>query len=137
MGDAYPEVKAGRDAIAQVIKAEEERFDAVLTGGLPRLEEVLERAAKGNKTVPGDEAFKLYDSYGLPRDFIEDLASNQGLTFDAEGFDAAMEGQREKARAGSSLRQARRGRVRVCVRSGSRSRCSRPATCSRATPTRC
>jgi len=103
MGDAYPEVTAGRDAIAQVIEAEEERFDAVLTGGLPRLEEVLERAAKGNKTVPGDEAFKLYDSYGLPRDFIEDLASNQGLKFDAEGFDAAMEGQREKARAGSSF----------------------------------
>ena len=103
MGDAYPEVRAGRDAIAQVIKAEEERFDAVLTGGLPRLEDVLERAAKGNKTVPGDEAFKLYDSYGLPRDFIEDLASNQGLRFDAEGFDAAMEGQREKARAGSSF----------------------------------
>jgi alanyl-tRNA synthetase len=103
MGDAYPELKAGRAAIAQVIKSEEERFDAVLTGGLPRLEEVLERAAKANKVVPGDEAFKLYDSYGLPRDFIEDLASNQGLGFDAAGFDAAMEGQREKARAGSSF----------------------------------
>jgi alanyl-tRNA synthetase len=103
MGEAYPEVKAGRDAIKQVIKSEEERFDAVLTGGLPRLEDVLERAAKGNKTVPGDEAFKLYDSYGLPRDFIEDLASNQGLKFDAEGFDAAMEGQKERARAGSSF----------------------------------
>ena len=109
MGDAYPEVKAGREAIAQVIKAEEERFDAVLTGGLPRLEEVLERAAKGNKTVPGDEAFKLYDSYGLPRDFIEDLASNQGLRFDAEGFDTAMEGQREKARAGSSFESKKDG----------------------------
>jgi len=103
MGEAYPELKAGRDTIAQVIKSEEERFDAVLTGGLPRLEEVLERAAKSNKIVPGDEAFKLYDSYGLPRDFIEDLAGNQGLAFDAEGFDAAMEGQRVKARAGSSF----------------------------------
>ena len=103
MGDAYPELKAGRAAIAQVIKSEEERFDAVLTSGLPRLEEVLERAAKSNTIVPGDEAFKLYDSYGLPRDFIEDLASNQGLRFDAEGFDVAMEGQREKARAGSSF----------------------------------
>ena len=103
MGDAYPELKAGRDTIVQVIKAEEERFDAVLTGGLPRLEEVLERAAKSGKVVPGDEAFKLYDSYGLPRDFIEDLASNQGLRFDAEGFDAAMEGQKTKARAGSSF----------------------------------
>jgi len=103
MGDAYPEVTSGRDTIKQVIKSEEERFDAVLTGGLPRLEEVLERAAKGHKTVPGDEAFKLYDSYGLPRDFIEDLASNQGLKFDAEGFDAAMEGQKERARAGSTF----------------------------------
>jgi alanyl-tRNA synthetase len=103
MGEAYPELAAGRDTIAQVIKSEEERFDAVLTGGLPRLEEVLERAAKSNKVVPGDEAFKLYDSYGLPRDFIEDLAGNQGLRFDAEGFDAAMEGQKAKARAGSSF----------------------------------
>ena len=103
MGGAYPELAAGREAIVKVIRSEEERFDAVLTAGLPRLEEVLERAAKGTKTVPGDEAFKLYDSYGLPRDFIEDLAGNQGLTFDAEGFDAAMEGQREKARAGSTF----------------------------------
>jgi len=103
MGDAYPELTAGRDTIAQVIKSEEERFDAVLTSGLPKLEDVLERAAKSNKVVPGEEAFKLYDSYGLPRDFIEDLAGNQGLRFDAEGFDAAMEGQRVKARAGSAF----------------------------------
>ena len=103
MGGAYPELGRGQDTIKQVIKSEEERFDAVLTGGLPRLEDVLDRAAKGNKTVPGDEAFKLYDSYGLPRDFIEDLAGNQGLKFDAEGFDAAMEGQKEKARAGSTF----------------------------------
>ena len=103
MGNAYPELKAGREAVVQVIKSEEDRFDAVLTNGLPRLEEVLERASNSNKVVPGDEAFKLYDSYGLPRDFIEDLASNQGLRFDAEGFDAAMEGQRTKARAGSTF----------------------------------
>jgi len=103
MGGAYPELEAGRAAIQQVIKAEEERFDAVLTGGLPRLEEVLERAARGSRVVPGEDAFKLYDSHGLPRDFIEDLASNQGLRFDAEGFEAAMEGQREKARASSSF----------------------------------
>jgi alanyl-tRNA synthetase len=103
MGGAYPELNAGRDAIVQVIKSEEERFDAVLTGGLPRLEEVLERAAQSNNVVGGDEAFKLYDTYGLPRDFIEDLASHQGLRFDAEGFAAAMEGQRERARAGSAF----------------------------------
>ena len=103
MGGAYPELKAGRDAVVQVVRAEEERFDAVLTGGLPRLEEALERAAKGARVLPGDEAFKLYDTYGLPRDFIEDLASNQGLQFDAEGFAREMAGQREKARAKSSF----------------------------------
>ena len=89
--------------MVKVIRSEEERFDAVLTGGLPRLEEALERAASTTKVLSGDEAFKLYDTYGLPRDFIEDLAGNVGLRFDAEGFDAAMEGQRVKARAGSAF----------------------------------
>ncbi|MGE3275659.1 MAG: alanine--tRNA ligase [Vicinamibacterales bacterium] len=103
MGHAYPELRAGRDAVVQVVRSEEERFDAVLTGGLPKLEEVLDRAAKADKVVPGDEAFRLYDTWGLPRDFIEDLAANQGLRFDAEGFERAMEGQREKARAKSAF----------------------------------
>jgi alanyl-tRNA synthetase len=104
MGGAYPELRASRDAIVQVVKAEEERFDAVLTSGLPRLEDALDRAAAGAKVLPGDEAFKLYDTYGLPRDFIEDLALNQGLRFDAEGFEREMEAQREKARAGSDFK---------------------------------
>ena len=135
MGDAYPELKAGRDAIAQVIKAEEERFDAVLTGGLPRLEEVLERAAKGNKVVPGDEAFKLYDTYGLPRDFIEDLAEQPGPALRRRGV---RRGDGRPAREGARRQRLRRqeGRgVRVRVGRGSARRCSRPATCSRATPT--
>jgi len=103
MGHAYPELVAGRDAVVQVVRSEEERFDAVLTGGLPRLEDVLDQAARGDRVVPGEQAFRLYDTYGLPRDFIEDLASAQGLRFDAEGFDQAMAGQREKARAGSAF----------------------------------
>jgi alanyl-tRNA synthetase len=103
MGDAYPELKSGRDTIIQVIGSEEERFNAVLTDGLPKLEAVLDRAVKGNKLVPGDEAFKLYDTYGLPRDFIEDLAGTQGLRFDAEGFEAAMKVQREQGQAGSTF----------------------------------
>jgi alanyl-tRNA synthetase len=108
MGDAYPELKAGRDAVVQVVRAEEERFDAVLTGGLPRLEDALERAAAGAGVLTGDEAFKLYDTYGLPRDFIEDLASNQALRFDADGFEREMQAQREKARARSGF-EGRKG----------------------------
>jgi alanyl-tRNA synthetase len=103
MGGVYPELRRGRDAIVNVVTSEEERFDAVLTAGLPRLEEVLDRAAVSATAVPGDEAFKLYDTFGLPLDFIEDLASERRLAFDREGFDRAMEVQRGKARAKSGF----------------------------------
>jgi alanyl-tRNA synthetase len=101
-GDAYPALAAERDSVVRVVRSEEERFDAVLTEGLPRLEEVLDRATGG--VVPGDAAFKLYDTYGLPRDFIEDMAEERTLTLDAAGFERAMEGQRVKARAGSAFK---------------------------------
>ena len=108
MGDAYPELKANRDSVVRVIRSEEERFDAVLTGGLGRLEQVLDRAAASDhKVVPGDDVFRLYDSLGLPLDFIEDLASERQLTVDRPGYDAAMEAQRERARAGSHFEMAR------------------------------
>jgi alanyl-tRNA synthetase len=103
MGDAYPELRANRDSVRQVVRTEEERFGVVLTEGLPRLEEVLDAAARGDKTVGGEHAFKLYDTYGLPRDFIEDLATAQGLQFDTAGFEQAMQGQRDKARAKSAF----------------------------------
>jgi alanyl-tRNA synthetase len=103
MGGAYPGLVANRAAIVQVVRSEEDRFGVVLTDGLPRLEEALDVAARGTRVVAGDQAFKLYDTYGLPRDFIEDLASAQGLQFDADGFERAMQGQREKARAKSAF----------------------------------
>jgi alanyl-tRNA synthetase len=110
-GDAYPELKAGRAAIAQVVHTEEERFAAVLTEGLPRLEEVLDNAAASNKIVGGDVAFRLYDTYGLPRDFIEDMIDDRKLSIDRDGFERAMEGQREKARAKSKFRGGAREEV--------------------------
>ncbi len=103
MGGAYPELRASRDTVVQIIRSEEERFGIVLSGGLPRLEEVLERATKGSKIVRGEDAFKLYDTYGLPQDFIEDMASAQGLAFDKDGFEQALEGQRDKARKKSAF----------------------------------
>jgi alanyl-tRNA synthetase len=102
-GDAYPELRAGQTAIVQVIRNEEERFDAVLTDGLPKLEEILDKAASANKVVSGDLAFRLYDTYGLPREFIEDMIEDRKLSLDREGFERAMEGQREKARAKSKF----------------------------------
>ncbi len=103
-GDAYPELKAGHKAIAQVIRSEEERFSAVLAEGLPRLEEVLDKAAAGNKVVEGQAAFRLYDTHGLPRDFIEDMIEDRKLSLDREGFDRAMKSQREGSRAGSKFK---------------------------------
>ncbi len=103
-GEAYPELKSGRDAVAQVIRSEEERFAAVLTGGLPRLEDALDRAAASDRILSGEAAFRLYDTFGLPRDFIEDMVEDRKLTLDQEGFDRAMEAQREKARAKSAFK---------------------------------
>jgi alanyl-tRNA synthetase len=103
-GDAYPELRSGHKAIVQVIRSEEDRFDAVLTGGLPRLEDALEKAASSNGVLSGDVAFRLYDTHGLPIDFIEDTVQARGLRFDKNAFEAAMERQRAKARAGSTFK---------------------------------
>ncbi len=104
MGRAYPELQGNGDAIVRVVRSEEERFDAVLTAGLPRLEESLDRAASSGNVMSGEDAFRLYDSLGVPLDFMEDLASQRSITIDHEGYERAMEGQREKARAGSSFK---------------------------------
>ncbi len=104
MGDAYPELRSNRDTVVSVVRNEEERFSAVLAGGLPRLEDAIERAAAApGRQLPGEEAFKLYDTFGLPLDFIEDLAGEKHVGIDREAFDRAMEGQREKARAKSAF----------------------------------
>ena len=104
MGDAYPELRSNRDTIVSVVRNEEERFSAVLAGGLPRLEDAIDRAAStGGRQLSGDEAFKLYDTFGMPLDFIEDLASERRIAVDRQAFERAMEGQREKARARSAF----------------------------------
>jgi alanyl-tRNA synthetase len=109
MGDAYPQLVADRDNIVRMVRSEEERFDAVLTAGLPRLEDALDRAESGSKVVAGDEAFRLYDSLGVPLDFMEDVAGQRNLAIDREGFERAMEGQRERARAASSFKGTEKG----------------------------
>jgi alanyl-tRNA synthetase len=106
IGSAYPELGTNRDAIVQVVRSEEERFDAVLTAGLPRLEEALDRAAAAGTAMSGVEAFRLYDSLGVPLDFMEDLAGQRNIAIDREGYERAMEGQRVKARAGSAFKEA-------------------------------
>jgi len=104
MGHAYPELKTQREFVIRTIRDEENRFDAVLRSGLPKLEDLLERTtSSGSKVVSGDEVFRLYDSLGVPYDFVEDLAGQRGLTIDRNAYEESMEEQRRRAREGSKF----------------------------------
>ena len=106
MKDAYPELIESTNRVAETIKGEETRFAHTLDIGLKRLEDDLAplgaeklKNADAIVTYAGEPAFKLYDTFGLPRDFIEDACRDAGIQFDAAGFDAAMEEQRHRAQA--------------------------------------
>ncbi|WP_151737811.1 alanine--tRNA ligase [Paenibacillus tengchongensis] len=100
MGVYYPSVVENREYIAKIIRTEEERFHETLSDGLAILGEISAKAKEeGNDTISGADAFKLYDTYGFPFDLTEDFASEQGLKVDRAGFDAAMQEQRDRARA--------------------------------------
>ncbi|GIO13616.1 alanine--tRNA ligase [Cohnella xylanilytica] len=100
MGSYYSEVVEKREFIEKVIRTEEERFHETLSDGLSILADLVGKArSEGVSRISGPDAFKLYDTYGFPFDLTEDYASEHGMTVDREGFDAAMEEQRERARA--------------------------------------
>ncbi|MEQ1870218.1 MAG: alanine--tRNA ligase [Vicinamibacterales bacterium] len=110
MGDAYPELRTNREMIERTIMAEEHRFDTVLTDGLPRLEaEIAKALDAGMSALAGETAFRLYDTFGMPYDFIEDTAATKGLAVAKAAFEEAMESQRGKARAGSAFGGSKRG----------------------------
>ncbi|MBK7146189.1 MAG: alanine--tRNA ligase [Xanthomonadales bacterium] len=102
MGAAYPELAHKQAQVERVLKNEEERFAETLDQGMKVFEEL---AAKGAKTIAGDDAFKLYDTYGFPLDLTADVARERGLTVDLAGFEKAMDVQRERARAASKFDQ--------------------------------
>jgi alanyl-tRNA synthetase len=97
MSGAYPELNSSATMVSNVVLAEEQRFAHTVAIGLDKLEEIFPSLT--SKVFPGEDAFKLYDTFGLPRDFIEDIVRDQGFTFDAEGFERALEEQRHRARA--------------------------------------
>lgn len=100
MGVYYPEVVQKREFIERVIKAEEERFSETLQEGENLLAEMIDRAkAEGKTVIPGEDVFRLYDTYGFPMDLTEDIALENGLSVDREGFEKALQEQRERARA--------------------------------------
>jgi alanyl-tRNA synthetase len=94
MKEAYPELEETAVRVNRVLDEEERRFSRTVEVGLKKLDPLL-----AAKIVPGPEAFKLYDTYGLPRDFIEDVTRDAGVQVDWPGFDAAMQEQRTRAKA--------------------------------------
>jgi alanyl-tRNA synthetase len=105
MGDAYPELRREKARVAQVLKAEEERFGETLENGMKILNGALDALAKaGGKTLDGATAFTLYDTFGFPIDLTADVCRGQRVSVDESGFDAAMEAQRGRARAASTFK---------------------------------
>jgi alanyl-tRNA synthetase len=100
MVDFYPEVKEKAEFIQKVVKNEEERFHETLNEGLSILSSIVEREKKaGRDTIPGEDVFRLYDTYGFPVELTEEYAEEEGLSVDHAGFEKEMAGQRERARA--------------------------------------
>ncbi len=110
MGEAYPELTRDKARVAQVLKAEEERFGETLENGMRMLEQALRG---GQRVLDGETAFTLYDTFGFPLDLTADVARERGVAVDEAGFDRAMNAQRERARAASPVQdRARRSPTR-------------------------
>ena len=104
MGDAYPELVAGRELIGKVMKEEEESFLRTLETGIRLLEKQMEDTrAKGLSVLDGYDAFVLYDTYGFPLDLTALILSEHGMSVDEAGFDAAMQQQKERARNAAAI----------------------------------
>jgi alanyl-tRNA synthetase len=103
MGVAYPELQTAKDKVSEVIKQEEERFFQTIANGMEILEAAL---AGGAKTVDGETAFRLHDTFGFPLDLTADVCRERNVTVDAEGFELAMQKQRDQARAAGKFKVA-------------------------------
>jgi alanyl-tRNA synthetase len=104
MGDAYPELRERRQAVLKTLQAEEERFSRTLTTGMERVGQVLDDIRRrGETTIGGAEVFRLYDTFGIPIDLIAEMAEEEGVQIDRDGFEQNMAEARAKAKAGSKF----------------------------------
>lgn len=108
MKDYYPYVEEKVGLISQLVKNEEESFHKTLSNGEELLSDALKEHAD-TKQLPGEVVFKLYDTYGYPRELTEEIAQEAGYTIDAEGFEKEMQAQKERARAARGNRQSMHG----------------------------
>jgi alanyl-tRNA synthetase len=112
MGAAYPELGRERDAILLWARAEEEGFGRTLEQGTKLLDEVIARSAK---TISGEDAFRLHDTFGFPVDLTRELAEEQGIGVDTSAFEVLMDAQRERSRGGASGRLSSNATADVAV----------------------
>jgi alanyl-tRNA synthetase len=103
MGEAYPELRANEARVTEVLKQEEERFFQTIANGMEILETAL---SSGSKVIDGETAFKLHDTFGFPLDLTADVCRERGVTVDEQGFETAMNRQREQARAAGKFKMA-------------------------------
>jgi alanyl-tRNA synthetase len=111
MGSYYTELVSGEARATQVLAQEEDRFAETLSTGMALLD--AETAKLTSTVIPGETVFRLYDTYGFPMDLTADVARERGLTIDQAGFDAAMDAQRQRARAASKFGSATRDSVKL------------------------
>lgn len=102
MGDTYPQLNERKDHIASLICEEEERFSSTLSDGISRFVSLVKSLPDKTKEISGEDAFKLYDTYGFPLDITRDMAEERGLSVDEDGFNSELEKQRERAKAAQS-----------------------------------
>jgi alanyl-tRNA synthetase len=101
MGAAYPELRKARAHVERVLLQEEQRFAETLDQGMEILDDAIRELS--GREIPGETAFKLYDTFGFPVDLTADIARERGLSVDQQGFERAMEAQRERGRAASAF----------------------------------
>ncbi|MFT7186432.1 MAG: alanyl-tRNA synthetase [Pseudohongiellaceae bacterium] len=101
MGEAYPEIKVSQPQVEKILQQEEEQFAKTLDKGMKVLEQDISNLE--GLVIPGETVFTLYDTYGFPIDLTNDIARERGLSLDYDGYDKAMEAQRDRARASSKF----------------------------------
>ena len=104
MSEHYPEIKDKRDHIEKIIKAEEESFLRTLERGMEEYSKIVDKLDSG-AIIPGESAFKLYDTFGFPVDLTQMMARESGLSVDLQGFELSMNKQKDRGREGSSFKQ--------------------------------
>ncbi len=111
MGAAYPDLKDNQAHVERILKLEEERFAETLEQGMRILDDDLAQIA--GSEIPGETVFKLYDTYGFPMDLTADIARERGLSIDTDGFNRAMDAQRDRARSASQFAAVASGQLDI------------------------